>query len=58
MIKRYGATPMLIFFNKKVGIISKDEPEGLSGSTISSKSESETSLNGLREVVEIEGLEG
>ncbi len=47
-----------ICLNKKGGIISKDEPEGLSCSTISSKSESETSLNWLKKVVEIEGFDG
>ncbi len=57
MIKRYGATSIKICLNKKGGIISKDEPEGLSCSTISSKSESETSLNWLKKVVEIEGFD-
>ncbi len=57
-IKRYGATSIKICLNKKGGIISKDEPEGLSCSTISSKSESETSLNWLKNVVEIEGFDG
>ncbi len=58
MIKRYGAMSIKKILNKKGGIISKDEPEGLSCSAISSKSESETSLNCLRKVVEIEGFEG
>ncbi len=58
MIKRYGATSIQICLNKKGGIISKDEPEGLSCSTISSKSESETSLNWLKTVVEREWFDG
>ncbi len=58
MIKRYGAMSIKICLNQNGGIISKDEPEGLSCSTISSKSESETSLNCLKKVVEIEGFDG